>query len=421
MNLIEKFSESLTTENLNKIAGIVEETPENTKKAIDGIHYTLLAGLIKRTSGSSMGLDMLYKQIKKAGSETNPYYQDLSATLLKKERLAELQKLGEKQISQIFPAFKSPLINMIGNYSEIKKPSASVLTILGTTSIVELISKEISSKNLDSNGLTEMLISNHEGLFQKAPQDFIEKMIPALGLQELLVAKFVTPPVKKNVEIKKVGKEVEEFKNSEASEAAIESLNYKSPVSKKLLLIIGAAIAVVAAVVYWYVNRPKTAEPVAPEVTEIQADTTLTAIDTTQKAIDSSAVKKDSVAKSAAVIPTVGGGEYSSFGEGLITYLKNPAEPKGKTFPMSNVKFFGTKVDPESVFVVDELAEILAAHPTMQVVIQGFDKTGNKAIATKRAFGIKQVLLNKGINNTRIDAVGVGAGGDMTMVKVVSK
>uniref|UniRef100_UPI00375309F0 DUF937 domain-containing protein n=1 Tax=Emticicia sp. TaxID=1930953 RepID=UPI00375309F0 len=128
MNLFDTLNEALNDEVVSKIAKLSDEEPEKTKKALDGIFYTLIAGLVRRT-GSMMSVSMLYNQVQK-GNQGGELIGDVMPYLNKKEKLDSILKIGDGLVSQIFPAYKSPLVSMIGTYAGIKKNSSTMYSSL---------------------------------------------------------------------------------------------------------------------------------------------------------------------------------------------------------------------------------------------------------------------------------------------------
>ncbi|MFN3489620.1 MAG: DUF937 domain-containing protein [Emticicia sp.] len=429
MNLFDTLNEALTDEVVSKIAKLSEEEPEKTRKALDGIFYTLIAGLVRRT-GSMMSVSMLFNQIQK-GNQGGEMIGDVMSYLNKKDKLDNILKTGDGLISQIFPAYKSPLVSMIGIYAGIKKNSSTMYASLAAPILIDAVSKEIDTNKLDVDGLITFLSDHHEPLFKLVPEELLEKMIPQLGLQELLSPKFVA--TKKMASGKLVpikGKnlvpteETSTSKNVAPSAANEEEETSSSPIPIKLLLIGLLAVAAIAGGIYWYMNfyQPSQSESTGGELV---VDSTAIQTDTITKPIVDSVAIKDSVA---AATPSLTSTEqYSTFGEGVNAYLIDKAKPVGQIFPMTNVAFVkgSQALDAESDLIIDELADLMIKYPKMQIQLQGHSNNAvgmdNKTMATKRAFAIKKRLLVKGIIDTRIDAIGANGASNGADIKVVSK
>lgn len=420
MNLFDTMNEALNEGLVAKLAKMTEEEPTNTKKALDGIIYTLVAGLIRRT-GSSMSVNMLYNQVQKGG-HAGSLMSDIDGILSKKDKLEGVLKSGEGLVSQIFPAAKSPLISMIGAYAGIKKASSTTYSTLTVPLLIDALSREIEEKKMDVDGLVNYLLDHHEPLFKNAPEGLMEKMIPSLGLQELTSAKFSAnrkaTPILPTVKSKPITLETEETPTEEIMS------NNKLPM--KLIIPALVGLLLVAGGLYWYFGVYKPSQVTEQE--EIPAlDSTLV-----NSTVDSASAAKDTIKKadSVAVSSTLSlteQSEYSTFGEGLNTYLTTPSTQVGQVFTMTNLAFVrGTQsLDAESDIIISELADLMKKYPKLQVQIQGHstDAIGvnNMKMALSRAFAIKKKLLDKGIVTTRIDAIGTAGGGNGIDVKVVSK
>lgn len=427
MNLFDTLNEALTDEVVSKIAKLSDEDPEKTRKALNGVIYTLVAGLVRRT-GSMMSVNMLYNQVQK-GNQGGELINNIMQYLNNKEKLDGILKTGDGLISQIFPAYKSPLVSMIGIYAGIKKNSSTMYASLAAPILVDAVSKEIDANKLDVDGLITFLSEHHEPLFKLVPDELLEKMIPQLGLQELLSPKFVS--AKKVFSAKPVSIKGKSINSEDATTTstvspfsdAQEEESSGSPFPIKWLVIFLVAATVIAGGVYWYMNyyeAPKSVEEEAALVESITTDSLASV------GIVDSTMPQDTTKQ--ITNPTLSSDEQlSTFGEGLNAYLVDNTKPTGQVFPAANLAFIkgSQALDTASDMVIDELAELLAKYPKMQIQIQGHSNTAvgmdNKTMATKRAFAIKKKLLVKGIVETRIDAIGTTGAGDGADIKVVSK
>ncbi|HEY1056209.1 MAG TPA: OmpA family protein, partial [Emticicia sp.] len=418
---------------VSKIAKLTDEEPTKTKKAIDGIFCTLIAGLVRRT-GSTMSVNMLYNQVQK-GNQGGELIGDIMSYLNKKDKLDAILKTGDSLISQVFPAYKSPLISMIGTYAGIKKNSSTMYSSLATPILIDALGREISNNKMDVDNLTTYLADHHEPLFKKTPEELIEKMIPQLGLQELLSPKFASNSTNKRVIAPKpasvkpksvTGTPTSTPQVIETEEEEESSESSAFPV--KWLLIFLVVIAVAAGGYYYYENYYKPSQAATtPEETTIMDSTTISPDTSNSAAIDSVALKDSAKAGSttpAATTAPTGGGSLT---KELDPYLADKTKPVGQIFTMKDVAFVkgSQALTDNSSASINELAELLKKYPKMQIRIQGHstDAVGidNKSMATKRAFAIKKRLLVAGIIDTRIDAIGIQGGGDKADLKIVTK
>ncbi len=466
MNLFDTLNEALTDEVVSKIAKLSEEEPEKTRKALDGIFYTLIAGLIRRT-GSMMSVSMLYNQIQK-GNQGGEMIGDMMSYLNKKDKLDHIQKVGDGLISQIFPAYKSPLVSMIGTYAGIKKNSSTMYSSLAAPMLIDAVSKEIDTSKLDVDGLITYLSDHHKPLFKLVPEELLEKMIPQLGLQELLSPKFVTAKkmessklvpfkgkntvstdetpdstTKKMASRKLVtfkGKTVvstDETSVSTTKSATVLATNENekeeevvettvSPIPMKLLVIGLIGVLAIAGGIYWYMNFYNPSQSQSTDEESI-IDSTAIQPDTITKAIIDSVAIKDSLKISTATSTPTLAEQNSAFAESLDAYLTDKAKPVGKVFPITNLAFIkgSQALDTDSDLIIKQLADLMNKYPKMQVQLQGHSTNAvgmdNKTMATKRAFAIKKRLMVKGIVEKRIDAIGVNGASNGADFKVVSK
>ena len=425
MNLFDTLNEALNEEVVSKIAKLSDEEPEKTKKALDGIFYTLVAGLVRRT-GSMMSVNMLYNQVQK-GNQGGELIGDIMPYLNKKDKLDIILKSGDGLISQIFPAYKSPLVSMIGTYAGIKKNSSTMYSSLAAPILIDAVNKEIDNNKLDVDGLTAFLSDHHEPLFKKAPEELLEKMIPQLGLQELQSAKFGS--AKKIVSAKPVYIKGKNTVNEEpaVSEKEEYEVSERSPLPIKLIIGAILAVAIVAGGIYWYKNIYESSQNLSPTEENTLSTIDSTAFQKDNMDVDSAAIriKADSLKKAALSLDS--NEQFSSFGEELNAYLSDKAKPSGQVFPITKVAFVkgSQALDAESDLVIAELFDLMAKYPKMQIQVQGHssDAIGNdnQTMATKRAFAIKKKLLAKGIVETRIDAIGTAGTSNGADVKIVSK
>jgi outer membrane protein OmpA-like peptidoglycan-associated protein len=88
---------------------------------------------------------------------------------------------------------------------------------------------------------------------------------------------------------------------------------------------------------------------------------------------------------------------------------------RGNTLRLASARFAPgeTGFEPADASRIDRVAEVLKKHPQMHAVIEGFtDSRGsdraNEAISTKRAESVRQALVARGIDETRLRARGAG-------------
>jgi outer membrane protein OmpA-like peptidoglycan-associated protein len=98
-----------------------------------------------------------------------------------------------------------------------------------------------------------------------------------------------------------------------------------------------------------------------------------------------------------------------------IAELQAVKADRGLVMTLGDVVFDVNKADlkPGGILTVDKLAAFLAEYPTRRVMIEGFtDSTGdadyNQGLSERRALAVRNALLEKDIESTRVDFRGYG-------------
>ncbi|MBP8156492.1 MAG: hypothetical protein KAX81_05645, partial [Leadbetterella sp.] len=168
MNLFENFEDIINEDFIAKLKSYSSDNLGDVEVAVKGVFYTLVAGLIRRTN-SDMSAGMLYNQIKEKYNKSS-IPEDKSLLFTQKGLIEKISEDGSKIISQIFPAYKSPLLSMIGSYANTSKNVTVITSGLTSSLLIDLLGKKIDSENLDKDGLIYYLKQHHEVLLQKAPE-----------------------------------------------------------------------------------------------------------------------------------------------------------------------------------------------------------------------------------------------------------
>lgn len=400
MSLFEQFDEIMTDKLVEKISVLANDTSINSYKSLQGIYYTLIAGLIRR-GNSTMSSNMLYNQVQRNGQK-GALVDGLEAAVKDEQTFSTLVSKGNKMLSQVFPAFKSPLISMVSTYAETPKPAAVAYSGFLAGFLIDMLDKKITSENLNAEQLTYYLQKHHQPLLSDSPEGLLEVMIPALGLQELRNVKFATPK-------RGTHRDEEEVETPVAMEhdTDYDDMARRRGISAPTVIGLVVAILAIGAFAWWYFNIRQNNitdadVAVATEVPVYVAD---------------SAVLDSSAAVNAVT-------ENTSFGQSLTNSLNSTSSAIGLVIPMTGVEFTNgtTVVDPSSKAAIEALQKVLAETPQLQIRILGHDVAGNKAAATKRAYAIKRELLDRGGDNNRIDAAGTtDSGKNAVSIKILSK
>lgn len=98
-----------------------------------------------------------------------------------------------------------------------------------------------------------------------------------------------------------------------------------------------------------------------------------------------------------------------------IAELQAVKADRGLVMTLGDVLFDVNKADlkPGAVHTIGKLADFLNEYPDRRIMIEGFtDSTGsaeyNRALSERRALAVRQALLDRGINSSRMDFKGYG-------------
>ncbi|WP_338869595.1 DUF937 domain-containing protein [Spirosoma sp. SC4-14] len=430
MNLFATLNEVLNSDVLARIAAYIDEPSEKTNKAVNGLVYTIVGGLMKRTT-TEIGVNQLFNHIQKGrfdGSLTD----NLSTILREPSQTNALITQGDEVISHLLPAMKSSIGSMISGYAGIRNSSAISLLGLTSTIVLNVLGKQVKDRKLDADGLAASLFSEREAFVNEVPEELMPRLIEKIGLHQV-VSGLATPARRTSVET--TGRQAAASGTGARSTATVsrppvsydpvdESDNDNGALTKwgvGLLFV----LALSAGGYYIYQNTKNhsaTSGDVADEVTissdTIQADTVTRSL---AVPVESTAKPKptsppsSTTAASAATAPT------GSLTQSMTPYLGNPTLPKGRVFPLAGVSFVpgSLSLTPGSTAAVGELATLLKTYPQLQIQLVGYANdasalpaTGltNKSLSFKRVNVIKQQLISSGINFVRVDAIGRGTG-----------
>jgi outer membrane protein OmpA-like peptidoglycan-associated protein len=415
MNLFANLSDVFNSDVVSRIATYIDEPAEKTSKAVDGLVYTIIGGLMKRTT-SEIGVNQLYKHVQK-GHYDGALLDNLSTVLRDPSHTNTLITHGDEVISHLLPAMKSSIGTMISSYANIRNSSAISLLGLTTTLVLHVLGKQVKERKLDADGLATLLFSERDALVNAVPDEFLPRLIDKVGLQQI-VAGLAVPARRTAVESS--GRSVATPTRPAVSYDYTEDSDNDNGNLTKWGFGALVAMALAAGGYYIYQNTQKysdSGESVS-EVTTVTSDTVQA--DTVTRSL---AVPKEPAAttpKSASVAAgtrPVSATVASSLTQSLTPYLTNPTLPKGRVFRLPGVTFIpgSLSMTAGSRAAIGELATLLKTYPQLQVQLMGYANdampgTTNRALSFKRVNLIKQELLSAGIHYLRVDAVGRGTG-----------
>jgi len=401
MMLFEKYEASLSMQVIEDLKALGDRNLGDTKGAIDAIFYTLLAGLIRRAN-SDMSTNMLVNQIQRI------FDKDLKAFNTEKsyaegKGLAEFVRIGERNMSQIFPSFKSQLLNLVTSHSGTSKSETNKYAGFVNSLVIKFLAEKLND-GTSKDELMNYLKEHRDPLFDKAPESLIDKMIPALGIHDLRNMKLYYAKKKEEKEEEYIISREELISDSQQSYEDEESESF----NKRTLLIVGV-VALIALLGYFLYDAREelfgSSAPQESQVIDLNENSTFIA--------DSLA----SVVKEA--------GSMGDAGWLALREMLNSSDPVslGTDVKIESLSYGGDSINLSNPAnsVIDSIVSEFKTNPRLQLQVKGGHSGGNSQIGLKRAFAMKRLLQSRGIDTIRIDAISDSENLDYLKFKLVSK
>ncbi|WP_304233699.1 hypothetical protein [Jiulongibacter sediminis] len=404
MTLFEKFDGVISDELVENLKGLSDRNLGDSKGAIYAIFYTMLAGLIRRAN-SDMSTGMLVNQIKKIN--TKDYSElDLETASSKKEKLKDFVQAGEKNMSQIFPSFKSQLMNLVVIHSGTSKAESSKYAGFVNSFIIKVLSKKLQ-EGMDKHELMNYLKEHRDPLFENAPANLVEKMIPAMGMHELRTMKMTYAKKVEEREKKEMAdEEVEYVESTTDAESSSYDFAEESKKSFKIPIIIVLGVALVGLLGYF--------------IYESRED-----LFGSEEMSQSSVVNEELVNEidSTAVLPVQEGPAVDPAITAFNEIISASDLSNGDEVRVESLSFVADSIElsnPQNAFV-DTLFNEFSSNPRFQIQIKGHHSGGDTQVAIRRAFYLKRMLQSKGVDPIKIDAISDPEKIDYLKIRVVSK
>ncbi|RCR69752.1 DUF937 domain-containing protein [Larkinella punicea] len=410
MNLLVELKENLSDSVVSRAAYYVDENPEKTRVALEGLLHTVVAGLMKRTT-TEIGVNQLYNAIQKGKFDAN-----LVATfpelLRDPEQINRLADQGSNSISHLLPAMKSAIGLAISGYANIKNSAAITLLGLVTPLVLGTLNKLVVEKKLDADSLAALLADQRDHLIELTPERLLDRIAEGLNIQQLL-AVGVTPAKRTGLTERSPVQERQRFV-PEPEEEGNGSLVKWGVGALALLALAGAA--------YYIWNNTQSYS----SANEEEATSTEFVDSAAVAPVDSAKIRPALAVRTDSTTLPGSGTATSPIMTAMANYLTNPQAPAGRSFRVPALDFEpGTdQLKPAGIATVGELSTLLKNNPVVQIRLVGYANDaippmGNKALSVTRVLNIKNQLIKSGINYIRIDAIGLGTGvkpGDSTAI-----
>lgn len=347
-NLLELAEAYLTSDAISKISKLVRETPDNTRRALKAIVPSLTAAACHGAS-TPEGASALMKLV--SGANLTSVLSNFGSVFDGGPATDGLTKTGSNIVSGLLGVKASGVANLIAETTGVRVSSASSLMSLAAPVLFGGLLKHFSTSGLTTAGLPEFL-SGH--------RDEVLHAIPA-GLGGVL-------GVSRNESICGAPAPV-------AHPAVVQQAK-RSSVALWLLPLAALAIGFIV----WKTQH----RPIIASI-NLPCGTTLLV-------------------------------EQGSFAYNLATFMLHGSAtdvPKRFVFDHLNFESSTTQLTTDSNGTVTQLVRVMACYPNMTVELDGHtDSTGdaeaNRALSLDRANAVRDLLVQGGIDASRITTAGFG-------------
>jgi outer membrane protein OmpA-like peptidoglycan-associated protein len=400
-NLIEMIQNSLTSKLAGDASSYLGESGATTRSAITAAIPAVLAGLAQQGS-TAAGASQLFNTI------TSPQIDSaladgLGGWLGGGTKTAGLLAQGSSLLRGVFGERTGSVTEAISSVSGMKMSSASTLLGLAVPAIFAWLKRYLTQGRLDASALGSALAG--QGDYLRPHLD--DRVTSALGfatpaaLLAGLTGSATAAAGRAADSARAVGSGAARTANTAyaATSSAVDRA-LPEPIERRGWfwgLLAAAAVVLLALFSYWRTPVQQTASTVQNAAT--------TAASTAARAVRSldlpSGVK---------ISVTQGG-----FVDSLAAFLASPDFTAGRSFTFDDLRFEtgSATLTADSDRQLDSLAAVLKAYGNVNVNVDGYtdnvgDAAANKKLSADRAASVKNALVSKGIDATRVTAQGFG-------------
>jgi outer membrane protein OmpA-like peptidoglycan-associated protein/uncharacterized membrane protein YeaQ/YmgE (transglycosylase-associated protein family) len=406
-NLTEVAKNALTSDVLHKLSSAVGENQGNTRKALEAMIPTILAGAASQASTSS-GATRLFEMAKESVEGGT----DLAGNLvshLSGAGIENMARSGQGILTALFGDKLSSLLNWLARFAGITSSSAGSLMSVASNLVMNVLGKQIQQHGLSVSGLGNLLAGQSGWLSRLLPAGV--SGIP--GLHAL--ADYAGQAGGAVRDAAHAGGRAVRGAAQEAYRSGVDVAQGVKPWASALVPLALIALALVA--LPWLIRAWTAREQTVAKAPEVRLPEVQTP---NGKAIGGRvAWYGPSLGKLTDVkLPDGVSLEIpeASFLNGVYKFLSNPSDTKAQSFVFEKLTFDGpaVKTAPETDAAVKTLGTLVKAFPGVQLRIEGHtDNTGdadtNRRLSLDRANATKELLVKAGAPADRISTEGKGA------------
>ena len=182
IHLISYLKDQFTPTVVDQLGGILNESPANTLKAINGALPTLLGGLTRHVQASG-GVSSVINFLDKGDYATTPL--DISQAIESNAVDADINAAGQKFLDEIFGDKQTSVTNLISTYSGTKQQSAQTIMNLAGSVLMGVLGRQEQEKGLSADSLKTLLLGQATEFRQALPQG-LNEIGNLLGFEDLV-------------------------------------------------------------------------------------------------------------------------------------------------------------------------------------------------------------------------------------------
>jgi outer membrane protein OmpA-like peptidoglycan-associated protein/uncharacterized membrane protein YeaQ/YmgE (transglycosylase-associated protein family) len=401
-NLTEVTQHALTSDVVHKLSSAVGESQSNTRKALEAMIPTILAGAASQASTSS-GAARLFDMAKQSAEGGTDLVSNL-ASHLSGAGIESMGRTGQGILNALFGDKLNSLLSWLGRFAGITSSSAASLMSVASNLVMNVLGKQIHQNGLSASGLGSLLTGQQGWLSRLLPSGVSE--VP--GLHAL--ADYAGQAGGAVRDAAQAGGRAVHGAAQEAYRSGVAVAQGAKPWASALVPLVLIALALAA--LPWLIRAWTTRERPVASAPEVKAPDL-----------------KDTGRRVAGYGPDLGKltniklpdgvsleVPETSFLNGVYKFLSGPADTKSQSFVFEKLNFDGASVRtaPETETAVKTLGVLVKAFPGVQLRIEGHtDNAGdaevNRRLSLDRANAVKELLVKVGVPADRISTEGLGA------------
>jgi OmpA-OmpF porin, OOP family len=377
-SILDLIRDTVTPDILQRVSGVIGETPAATAKVFGAAVPAILAGATERAS-TPAGAEGLASMITQGGYGGG--WLDNLGSLLGGGSTSALMQGGTRILGNLFGNRQESVTDAVTSLAGMRRGSVTSLLSLAAPIVMSVLGKQIVSRGLDSTGLMNMLGGQREAITGALPS----------GLASLLSGAdpraAVVPPAVPTTTLTR-------------DRYTDDPVAVERPSGFRAWPLLAAVLVGVA--LLFLFTRGRT-----PEVATPNLPTPST------QAPAASIREPASVTLPDGRTLNVNRGGFLDQLNGFLSGTVSGDPPRRFVFDDLNFEPGTTTLTPQSQATVEGLGSILKSYPAAQVALEGHtDSTGdaadNKKLSLERAEAVKAMLGQAGIAVDRISVAGYG-------------